>query len=170
MAAIIFNNAQYNNPEDMPPEVRQAYEQAMGMLAGKFQNDPADILTLSVKGDIDPTDLHSTQNSTAFVYEGQIYSSLDDLPPEARQRYEQMVTTWDANRNGVPDILEQMLPTQPSQPAAPPPAGYSQPISQATIEPEGVNLRGVLSGVAIGIFVMLAIGAALVLSGVIRLP
>ena len=170
MAAIIFNGAQYNNPDEMPPEVRQAYEQAMGMLADQDGNGMPDILQLVLTGDFDPINMQMVQDKTTFVYKGQIYASLDDLPLEARQRYEQMGATRDANWNGIPDIFEQNPPPQPSQSAAQPLVGPSQQISYPSIEPEGVNLRGMLTGAAIAVFVMLAIGAALVLSGVIKLP
>jgi hypothetical protein len=38
VATILFNGKSYNRVEDMPPEARQAYEQAMGPLADNNQD------------------------------------------------------------------------------------------------------------------------------------
>ena len=43
MPTILFNGIQYPDPQDMPPEVRQAYEQALGMLADRDGNGLPDI-------------------------------------------------------------------------------------------------------------------------------
>ena len=41
-----------------------------------------------------------------ITFNGKSYSCIEDLPPEARQRYEQTLKALDANGNGIPDILE----------------------------------------------------------------
>lgn len=44
---------------------------------------------------------------TKIVYNGKEYSSLDELPPEAREAFERAGSALtDKNRDGVPDILE----------------------------------------------------------------
>ena len=39
---IIFNGQAYNSVDDMPPDARQAYDQAMGMLADKNKDGMPD--------------------------------------------------------------------------------------------------------------------------------
>ena len=47
--------------------------------------------------------------SRRFMYQGKEYSSLEELPPEARQVYEQVFKSLaDNNHNGIPDLLEGM--------------------------------------------------------------
>ena len=59
---IIFNGKEYNRLEDMPPEARRAYQQAMGMLADKNQNGVPDFMEgMMVSGNI-PTTTQSTAN------------------------------------------------------------------------------------------------------------
>jgi hypothetical protein len=42
-----------------------------------------------------------------FDVNGKSYASLDEMPPDVRQAYEQMVGVFtDKNRDGVPDIME----------------------------------------------------------------
>lgn len=44
---------------------------------------------------------------SVIVYEGKTYNSVDELPPEARRKYEEaMDKLGDANQNGIPDLLE----------------------------------------------------------------
>ncbi|HMP41587.1 MAG TPA: SHOCT domain-containing protein [Roseiflexaceae bacterium] len=53
---------------------------------------------------------------TSVVVNGQTYTSLDQMPPDVRQAYEQsMAVLADANQNGIPDILEQFGVGTPDQ-------------------------------------------------------
>ena len=45
---ITVNGQTYNSVEEMPPEVRQQYEKAMGMLADKNNNGVPDVLEGSI--------------------------------------------------------------------------------------------------------------------------
>jgi hypothetical protein len=120
MATINFNGQEYDSPEAMPPEVRQLYQMMADMLADKNQDGLPDIFAGGA-GDATPTMFQTTQ----FVVDGKAYSSLDELPAAARQKYEQALGRFDANRNGIPDLLERDrfgAGAQPpgAQPAAPP--------------------------------------------------
>lgn len=43
-----------------------------------------------------------------IVFNGRAFDSVDQMPPEARRQYFQLINlAGDANRNGVPDVLEQ---------------------------------------------------------------
>ena len=100
MAKISFNGHEYNSPEEMPPEVRQLYQMMTSMLADKDQDGMPDIFASS-HGDSAPTVFQTTQ----FIVDGKSYDSLDELPPEARQKYAQAVGRFDANRDGISDLL-----------------------------------------------------------------
>src|SRR5215470_10817720 len=46
-------------------------------------------------------------NPRRIVIDGKIYNSVDEMPADVRQRYEQALSSLkDQNGNGVPDILE----------------------------------------------------------------
>jgi hypothetical protein len=40
------------------------------------------------------------------LFDGREYNSIDDLPADARAKYDQAMGALDANRNGIPDFLE----------------------------------------------------------------
>ncbi len=95
---ISFNGKDYASLDDMPPDVRAAYQQIMGIFADKDQDGTPDIFQGGQANVI-------SNSSTTIVYNGQTYSSADDLPPEARQKYEAAMSKLDTNRDGVPDWL-----------------------------------------------------------------
>jgi hypothetical protein len=101
MPKIIFNGQEYDSPEAMPAEVRQLYEMAAGMLADRNQNGMPDIF----EGVAEPAP-NTVVQTTQFIVDGKVYASLDQLPAEARQKYEQAMGRLDANRDGVPDLFE----------------------------------------------------------------
>jgi hypothetical protein len=113
LAKIVVNNVSYNSVDEMPADVRQAYESAMGVLADKNGNGIPDILEGGMQPGVVNVRLKPSVN-TQFVVDGKVYSSVEALPPEARQKYERAMAKaaqvmGDANRNGVPDILEGIL-------------------------------------------------------------
>jgi hypothetical protein len=145
LTKINFNGQEYDSPEAMPPEVRQMYQMMINMLADKNQDGMPDIFAGGASN-VKSTLFQTTQ----FIVDGKAYSSLDELPAEARQKYEQELGRFDANRNGIPDLLENSLFGAVAQPpVAPPPAapsttrpyqepkvtviGDSQPASRAMI-------------------------------------
>lgn len=107
---INFNGKTYNSLDEMPPEARQAYEQAMALLADQDGNGLPDFVEGLLKGQgadaLKPLNVLSAAH-TQIVFNGQTYSSVDQMPPEARQAYEKAMGAFDQNRNGVPDALEQ---------------------------------------------------------------
>jgi hypothetical protein len=116
MAKINFNGQEYDSPEAMPAEVRRLYELANQMFADKDQDGVPDLFQ-GIAG----TQANVVQTSQ-FVVDGKVYTSLDELPEDARRRYEQAMGQLDANRNGVPDMLEGGLFGATAQPPAAPPA------------------------------------------------
>lgn len=106
---IVFNGKTYSSVDEMPPDIRQAYEQIMNTFADKNQNGMPDVLE-GVLG-INSNDLSLPSRSTTIIYDGKKYDSADQLPPEARQKYEQAMGKLDADKNGVPDFVESMVGT-----------------------------------------------------------
>ena len=149
MATISFNGQEYDSPDSMPPEVRRLYDLAAGMLSDTNQNGVPDMLEGALTN---ATPVISTM--TQFVVDGKTYSSLDELPPEARRRYEEALRRFDANADGVPDAFAPMLPGQP-QPAAPAAKVQGSTTPHVTMVGEG---RGISAAwlAAIALIVLLA--------------
>jgi hypothetical protein len=154
MAKISFNGQEYDSPEAMPAEVRQLYQLALGMLADKDQDGMPDLFA-GMAGAASSTSVQASQ----FIVDGKAYGSLDELPAEARKKYEQAFGQFDANRNGIPDLLESApfagvapAPKQPSSPA------YQEP--RVTVigdaPPTSRTVLLIVAGLAI---ILLAIGA-----------
>jgi hypothetical protein len=49
-----------------------------------------------------------SRTSTKIVVNGQTYRSIDEMPPDVRRQYDQVMSRMraDANQNGIPDIFE----------------------------------------------------------------
>jgi hypothetical protein len=107
---IHFNGKTYNSIEEMPPEARQAYEQALALLADQNANGLPDFVDGLMQGQ-SPEEVLKPLNTlsstfTQVVYNGQTYASPEAMPPEARRAYEQAMGALDQNANGLPDAFE----------------------------------------------------------------
>jgi hypothetical protein len=120
---IIIDGKTYHSVAQMPPEIRQKYEQAMRSLGDENKNQIPDAFeTMNLFGDKDkdgaPDVLenlaagHHLVNSMKIVIDGKEFDGLENLPPEARARYEEAMGKLDANRNGIPDFVEGMMGTE----------------------------------------------------------
>lgn len=98
-AKISFNGQEYNSPDEMPPQIRQLYQQAMANLA---QNQPGKAVSPKVNIKI--------STNMRFKYNGQVYNSLDELPPDVRPKYEKIMNQMDKDHDGVPDFIEGKAP------------------------------------------------------------
>lgn len=83
---IVINGQEYASPEELPPELRQVYEQALA----RQGNSPQVHISTSSK----------------FSINGQTYNSVDEMPEEARKLYESMLSRFDKNHDGIPDVLQ----------------------------------------------------------------
>lgn len=120
---IVIDGKTYHNTGEMPADVRARYEQALRTLKDQDGNRVPDVLEgkdllKDTDGDGVPDLLENMSgtplmmNSTKIIVDGQDYNRIEDLPPEARAKYEQAMKALDANRNGLPDFMEGMLGTQ----------------------------------------------------------
>ena len=127
---IVIDGRTYNSVNDMPPEVRRKYEQAMRLLQEANDNrvpdafesvasDPMSILADKNKDGVPDVLENLTTGQTILqsmkiIVDGKEYDGLESLPPEARARYKEAMGKLDTNRNGIPDFVEGMLGS-PSQ-------------------------------------------------------
>jgi hypothetical protein len=119
---IVIDGKTYHSVDEMPPDIRQKYEQAMrslgdengnlipdafenmNILADKDKNGIPDVLENIVAG-------QATVNSMKIIVDGNEFNGIENLPPEARARYEEAMGKLDANRNGILDFVEGMTGT-----------------------------------------------------------
>lgn len=179
---IVIDGKTYKSVEEMPEDVRRKYETAMQAL-DKNQNGVPDMLEntnrLADKNQEGMENIFENLPSfqgvnshvittTKISINGQVYESLDQLPPEIRAKYEQALGAMDANKNGIPDFVEGMLGSAIQTnniatdfgTASPRPASPNQIPVGSTIEPD--SSRGWMLALA-GI---LLIGLCLVASAV----
>lgn len=153
---IVIDGKTYTSVNEMPEDIRQKYEQAMGSLKQQNQNQTPDVLAganlFSDKNNNGIPDIFENGlnagtviGSMKVIVDGKQVNSVNDLPPEARAKYDRAMSALDANKNGAPDFMEQMIgaPQQTSTvstsfESTPPPR--SQPLSASpTITPDTSN-------------------------------
>ena len=103
---FVINGKTYHSLEEMPPDVRAQWDAMQDVFADKNQNGMPDIMdTLNIQG-------ATMIQSNTIVYDGKVYRSLDELPPEGRALYEGALGKLvDENRDGVPDMAQNAAPT-----------------------------------------------------------
>ena len=84
---IRINGREYASPDEMPDGDRQVYERVMSDAA----NGGA---------------LAQPLSSAKIVFNGQEYGSVEEMPATARQLYDGVLASVEANRSGLPDVLE----------------------------------------------------------------
>lgn len=117
---IVIDGKTYKSVEEMPEDVRQRYEEAMrGFSDANPVNAPGamDILNqvFADKNKNGVPDLFegdqviNVTGGMKFFVDGRTIDNINELPPDARAKYEQAMGAMDRNRNGMPDYLEGML-------------------------------------------------------------
>lgn len=154
MSEIIFNGKSYSSPDEMPPDVRQAYEQVVGVFADKNQDGMLDIFQGSAgKGRMDIQSVSISSNEGQVFIDGKAYSSPEEMPAEVRQKYEQAIAEAgqilkDVNHNNVPDILEGLLESQ-SKPTASRGEPFPASAMRPSMQPSEPVVRDVTSKVGL---------------------
>ena len=93
-----MNGQTYNSIDEMPPDVRQKFQDAMSKLADRDGNGIPDIL--DGKGDRNAIGT-SVKTTQSFIVAGRDAQMLSDLPPEVRTRVmSKMDATEGENRPG----------------------------------------------------------------------
>lgn len=117
---IVIDGKTYHSVEEMPPDIREKYEQAIRSLGDVNNNQIPDVFeTLNIFADKDKDGVpdvmenmvasHATVSTMKIIVDGKEFDGLEQLPPEARAKYEEAMGTLDANRNGIPDVAEGMM-------------------------------------------------------------
>jgi len=110
MKKIVIDGKTYNSVDEMPEEVRRNYEEAIrNFSAGRATNAPADNDNDGVPDVMKNARAINLSGGMKFIVDGKTYNSVDELPPDARAKYEQALGNMDRNQNGMPDFLEGML-------------------------------------------------------------
>lgn len=164
---ITFNGKTYGSLDEMPPGERKAYEAINAAFADPDPNGVPDLFEGATR-------IHAGSAPAKIIYEGRMYESLDELPPEARLKYQAAMAKLDADGNGIPDFVEGIFGMQAGAKPGPLPdwlaAGLQQkgqafpssPPSPAinsapNIEPEGINWRAVI--ISLVLVAVLLLGA-----------
>jgi hypothetical protein len=174
---IVFKGKTYASADEMPPDVRQAFDQVMKVLADENQNGTPDILEggllkgmgklladedhNGVPDAFENAQIGNITHTATFVVNGQTYDKLENLPPEARQKYEAAMVKLDANRNGAQDWLEALATRDQmaSNSAQSPNIPISTPVPEPTIiETESSDGRLALAGCMIVVLLIAVAG------------
>jgi hypothetical protein len=171
---IVIDGKTYNSVEEMPPDVRQKYETAMQSLGDANNNRIPDTFeNMNIFADKDKDGVpdvvenlvagQAAVNSMKIIVDGKEFNGVENLPPEARARYEAAIGKLDANHNGIPDFVEEMIKTtnqatssSTSFAAETPTSSAPLPVSP-TITPDTSN--GLMLALA-GLFIFLLCVAA----------
>lgn len=103
---IVFNGQEYTGVEAMPPVVRREYEATLALLRNIGERGLVSRLLDAVGVRVQATIRRK------IVVNGKEYASVDELPPELRQRVEQTVATLVPGGGTVP------APTVPPRPVS----------------------------------------------------
>lgn len=154
---FIINGKAYDSVDEMPPDVRASYEAMQNLFADGNQNGIPDVMegVMQTGGTV--------MQAPTIVYEGKTYTNVNDLPPEARAKYEQAIANLaDRNQNGIPDVLEGAAVAGPAT------VSTVTNVSPARTVPneqgQGLGPIIVLAIIAIGLAVIVAILLFLLLS------
>ena len=153
---ILFNGQEYNSVDEMPVEVRYAYQEVLEVLEDKDKNGVPDILE------------HGAQAgkarvvvNTRYKVNGQEYENKDDLPADVQEALVKLNVDKGASRMPptpnpmpvIPSPSAEIWPP-PSQPIIPP----TQNVAKTTDRRFYVAL-GVIVLLLVIIIAMLALGA-----------
>jgi len=84
LTKITINGREYDSVEQMPPDAREKYEEAMAALE---EEDAFKMLGLGKRG---VTQTTQTVVQETITYNGREYASRDELPPEVRALLEKL--------------------------------------------------------------------------------
>ncbi|NMB55253.1 MAG: hypothetical protein GYA15_11180 [Leptolinea sp.] len=124
MPEIIVNGKVYTNPDDVPPEVRAAYQKALEMLHDSDKNGIPDFLEgkPGVNVSESPVTVVLPQQKQ-FVVDGKVYTNAEQMPRHVKLKYEQAMARLgllytDAVREKAPPVLKRRHTRAVEEPAA----------------------------------------------------
>jgi hypothetical protein len=96
---IVFNGREYSGVDEMPLDVREAYERMTSVLADADGDGTPDLFEGSGISTLSET-------RTRIVINGKEYSGVDQMPPDVRKTYDKMMARIDRDQNSVPDMVQ----------------------------------------------------------------
>jgi hypothetical protein len=134
---IVVNGKEYASVDELPPELRKPYEQALARNAAQSK----------------------------ITFNGQSFNSVEEMPEDVRRMYKGVMSAMDKDHDGIPDVLQSGTGTSIPQ-DQPTFSVTSQPSQGSVIEPDRLNQRLLLiSFLVLGILaiagIVLAIGMSL---------
>jgi len=116
---IVVNGREYSSPDQMPPDVRAGYEQALSALADKNANGIPDLLETHldagqlshVAGQALPTTTVIT--SQKIVINGREYDSVEQMSPDDRRHYQRLQALLPDSK--VPPVRKTLDPLDPAE-------------------------------------------------------
>ena len=84
---IRVNGQDYANVDDMPPEVRQAYERALATMAGDTHGGLLDMLGKGLRANA------QAASNAKVIFNGQEYPSVEQMPANVRHLYQAVIAT-----------------------------------------------------------------------------
>ncbi|MEW6358863.1 MAG: hypothetical protein AB1696_21200 [Planctomycetota bacterium] len=96
---IIFNGQEYSSVDDMPADVRRAYERVMGMFADRDGDGVPDSVQQS-------DGAFTADVVTKIVVNGREYNSLDEMPNDVRRMYEMAMSARRDGRSGSTFVVK----------------------------------------------------------------
>jgi len=100
---IVFNGTEYDGVENMPPDVRRAYETALESLGKAGGETLASLLKDGSGGGAGGAGgARIKATFREIVVNGKKYDSLDEMPPDIRQSYEEAMASLAPDESAAP--------------------------------------------------------------------
>lgn len=167
MPDIVVNGKAYNSVEEMPADVRAAYQKALEVLHDADGNGIPDFLEGKSMANVSGIPINvDVQSGSQIVMGDNVYSSVDQLPHEARLKFDQAMAKLgalglDRDGNGIPDVLEAKAPELAtyqgvitSEPMGIPSMTSQEP-PPSVIQEEGMNFK---PGTVLLLLILLLLG------------
>lgn len=124
MPEIIVNGKVYTNPDDVPPDVRAAYQKALELLHDTDKNGIPDFLEGKPGVNVNESPVTVVlPEQKQFVVDGKVYAGVEQLPRHAKLKYEQAMARLgllytDAVREKAPPVLRRRRTRTVEEPTA----------------------------------------------------
>ena len=163
---IEFNGKTYASVEEMPPDVRRAYEEVLKMFADKNKDGTPDFLqegTTTTKKEV------KMVVSSSITVDGQTYASVEEMPPDVRQKYEEAAAKLQ-NLMGAAQGMgsasdafphQQQISVEAKEEISPPRQGTATRAPAPVMQEERPSTPALIA-LAILVLLALAVGSALV--------
>jgi hypothetical protein len=151
---IRVNGQDYASVDDMPPDIRQAYERALATLAGAKHGGLLDTLEKGIRASVQMT------SNAKVIFNGQEYSSVDEMPANVRHLYQAAMATIEAGGAAIAPEAGRAVQAVPQNGGSS--ASFPMLPTPGSVRLESVNWRLILVAVAILLLAWLGFGGLIV--------